>query len=107
MDKILRNKIIAHLRRIGYLNATYKEAMESAHKERGQWECHQCRSCFTRTELHGDHIDPVVDPATGFTDWNNYISRLFEGQIQPLCKSCHTAKSNAENATRRAVKSRR
>jgi len=37
-----------------------------------------------------DHINPVVDPEVGFTDWNEYIERMFievEG-YQLLCWEC-------------------
>jgi len=104
MDKKLRAKIIAHLRRIGYLNVTYKEAMAGAHAARGQWSCASCKGSFKRTEIHGDHIEPVIDPETGFTDWNSYIERLFLGQIQSLCITCHKAKSERENNVRRTIK---
>lgn len=99
--KKLRAQIIANLRRIGYLNVTYKEAMAGAHRGRGEWECKECRKLYTRSELHGDHIKPVIDPRTGFTDWNSYIDRLFLGQIQPLCITCHKQKSERENSVRR------
>jgi hypothetical protein len=105
--KKLQAQIIAHLRRIGYLNVTYKEAMAGAHRERGQWECCECHGLFKRTQLHGDHADPVIDPTTGFTDWNSYIDKLFLGQIQPLCIACHNVKSERENSIRREIKSRR
>lgn len=45
-----------------------------------------------------DHIDPVVDPETGFVDWNTYIERMFcelDG-FQVLCHKCHTAKTQKE-----------
>ena len=99
--KKLRAQIINHLRRIGYRNITYKDAMAGAHRERGQWECCQCKGLFKREQLHGDHTIPVVDPSTGFTDWNQYIERLFLGQIQPLCIECHKQKSERENSVRR------
>lgn len=102
--KKLRAQIIAHLRRIGYMNITYKDAMAGAHRERGQWECSECRGHFSRANLHGDHIEPVVDPNSGFTNWNDYIQRLFLGQIQPLCVTCHKAKSERENSVRRTLK---
>jgi len=104
MDKKLQAKIIAHLRRIGYLNVTYKEAMAGAHRDRGQWECAECNGLFKRTELHGDHIDPVIDPATGFVGWDSYIKRLFLGAIQPLCIGCHKSKSERENSIRREIR---
>lgn len=100
--KKLQAQLIAHLRRVGYLNVTYKEAMAGAHRERGQWECCQCKGLFKRTDLHGDHIKAVVDESVGFIDWNTYIARLFLGQIQPLCITCHKAKSERENSVRRA-----
>lgn len=56
-----------------------------------------------------DHRIPAVDPATGFTDWSNYINRLFcdPSNLQLLCNysglregkpSCHAAKTAAEKA---------
>ena len=102
--KDLKAKIIAHLRRIGYLNITYKKSMASAHRGYGQWECASCKVITTRQDLHGDHIEPVVDPVAGFVDWNTYLARLFLGTIQPICKVCHKAKSKAENKVRRQQK---
>jgi len=102
--KKLQAQIIAHLRRIGYRNTTYKAAMERAHRERGEWECCQCKGLFKREELHGDHIMPCISPEIGFVDWNTYIERLFLGQIQPLCITCHKQKSERENNVRREIK---
>lgn len=97
--------IIAHLRRIGYRNITYKSNMAAAHRGFGEWECAGCKGIFKREELHGDHRHPVIEPEKGFEDWNTFMERLFLGEIQPLCKSkCHAEKTKAENITRRKVK---
>lgn len=101
MDKELRNKIIAHLRRIGYLNITYKNAMKAANKGWGEWQCIKCKEIGPRSNLHGDHIFPVIEPEKGFVDWNTYMERLFLGQIQPLCKGCHKQKTKEENIIRK------
>ena len=47
-----------------------------------------------------DHINPIVDPAVGFTNWNDYIERMFceADQLQILCRSCHDTKSSEERA---------
>lgn len=101
----LKTAIIGVLRRIGYRNVTYKPAMAAANVERGKWRCAGCGELFKRSELHGDHIDPVIDPNQGFIDWNTYMERLFLGQIQPLCKAkCHKEKTKAENAIRKALR---
>lgn len=89
-----------HLRRVGYLNITYKTAMSGAHRARGEWECVSCKGLFSRKELHGDHKIPCIDPIVGFVDWNTYMERLFLGTIQPLCKTCHAKKTKEENSVR-------
>jgi hypothetical protein len=45
-----------------------------------------------------DHKDPVIDPVVGFTDWNEYIRRMFCGpeNLQVLCDPCHAEKTRAE-----------
>jgi hypothetical protein len=98
----LRNIIINHLRRIGYRNVNRKEVEAAARKSRGNYECAACKQLFKRNEIHLDHIEPVVEPAVGFTDWDTYINRLFLGKLQALCLTCHYEKSKNENVIRRA-----
>lgn len=98
----LRNIIIAHLRRIGYRNTHRKDVEAAARKSRGNYECAACKQLFKRQEIHLDHITPVVDPHTGFTTWDDYIARLFEGELQALCLTCHYEKSKQENIIRRS-----
>jgi 5-methylcytosine-specific restriction endonuclease McrA len=45
-----------------------------------------------------DHIIPVVDPAVGWTTWDDCIERLFcePENLQLLCKACHSEKSREE-----------
>lgn len=45
-----------------------------------------------------DHIEPVVDPAVGFIDWNTYIDRMFVelDSYQVVCYSCHSIKTKQE-----------
>ena len=92
--------IIAHLRRIGYRNVHRAKAFEASKVERGAYKCAACGQLFKRTELDGDHVEPVVEVNKGFVDWNTYIHRLFYGQIQVLCKPCHKTKTALENAER-------
>lgn len=74
---------------------------------RGKYRCNHCEAVFGPKEIDVDHIDPVVDPQTGFVDWNTYIERLFveEEGLQVLCKECHTTKTVEENRVRRDKKS--
>lgn len=45
-----------------------------------------------------DHINPIVDPAVGFTTYDDWITRCFvelDG-YQALCHKCHTTKTADE-----------
>ncbi len=57
-----------------------------------------------KRKLYADHISPVVDTSTGFTTWDNYIDRLFNGALQPLCEVCHKDKSNKEAKERKEAR---
>jgi hypothetical protein len=45
-----------------------------------------------------DHIEPIIDPAVGFTTWDECIDRMFcdSSNLQLLCKVCHSVKSQEE-----------
>jgi len=45
-----------------------------------------------------DHIVPIIDPAVGFTTWDECIERMFcdSSNLQLLCKDCHSIKSREE-----------
>jgi len=62
------------------------------------YQCASCKEEFPLKEVQVDHINPVINPATGFVSWDEVITRMFcekEG-FQVLCKVCHAAKTLAE-----------
>ena len=65
--------------------------------------CEQCGIIAPKSETQMDHIEPIVNPKTGFQGFNDeYMDRFFpykEGW-QRLCKSCHDIKSLGENLIR-------
>ena len=60
--------------------------------------CAVCRKEHTSKDVQVDHIEPVVNPTTGFVSWDVYIDRMFceKGNLQVLCTSCHKAKTKEE-----------
>ena len=98
--------LMKELRRIHYKWLPRKQCMVNARVSRGKYICKQCGQLFGPKEIQIDHIEPVINPQTGFVDWNTYIQRLFSplNNYQVLCKKCHSAKSAKENAVRREVK---
>lgn len=73
------------------------------------YKCSTCREDFPAKEIQVDHIYPVVDPAMGFTTWDEYIKRLFckKENFQILCISCHSQKSNKEKQVRKGEQNKR
>jgi 5-methylcytosine-specific restriction endonuclease McrA len=100
--------IVQILRRATYKWKPRTEALKKSKIERNQYKCAMCEGIFTHKQVHVDHIIPVIDPASGFTNWDDYITRMFpdERGFQILCTSCHDAKTQTENNIRKTTKSR-
>lgn len=62
--------------------------------------CAGCNKLYPETTCAVDHINPVVDPNTGFKTWDILIERLFceKENLQVLCKDCHDIKTQEEKA---------
>lgn len=61
-------------------------------------KCACCNELVPETTSSVDHIEPVVDPAVGFVNFDVYIQRMYcekEG-FQVLCKPCHDTKTAGE-----------
>ena len=94
------------LRRVNRWWPAYTAAKAKARVERGKYECAGCKEICPSKDIHVDHIAPVVDPARGFTTWDEYIDRLFcdmDG-LQILCKTCHKKKTKEESAIRKEAR---
>lgn len=101
--KNLKKFLIPVLRRATYRWQARSEALKDSRKDRNQYECASCKELFKNNEVALDHILPVVDPKLGFTNWDDYIDRMFpekEG-FQVLCSSCHDIKTELEDEMRK------
>lgn len=78
------------------------EAIKAARAERGKYKCAECRELFIRSQIQLDHINPVVDPKTGWTTFDDFINRLFcdaEG-FRVLCRQCHDSITMVQDSMR-------
>ena len=81
----------------------------------GDWICDGADSTFAKVisdapdnivvrmgEMKLDHNPPVV-PIEGFTNWQDYITRMFcfTNHFHVLCKECHDKKTGYEREMRR------
>jgi hypothetical protein len=124
----LKRFLIAKLREMFRKSPLYGETKKRAKAEyfedrpsgkkvrRMHYQCAMCRQYFLDRkgcrDIAVDHIVPVIDPDTGFVDWNTYISRLYctvDG-LQILCnykgdrdgkRSCHYIKTLKETQQRK------
>ncbi len=89
--------------------APIQEVKKEANLRRGIYLCSECKSEVAPTKREGkkrvknifvDHIEPIIDPKTGFTTWDECIDRMFceKDNLQLLCGECHDKKSMEERA---------
>lgn len=82
---------------------------KQAHVRRGVYFCAGCQSEVPasiivdrerKNNIFVDHINPIVDPAVGFTTWDDLINRMFceLDNLQVLCRKCHDEKGLEERA---------
>lgn len=102
----LKTWLTPKLRRLSYQWPPRKETKRAGKVSRGRYKCAACEEDFHYSQISLDHVDPVIDPEAGFTDWQDYITRLFcsmEG-FQILCHQCHDIKTELENDLRKDIK---
>lgn len=86
-----------------------QKCIKDARVSRGIYLCNICKQEVPVTIPHpttgrrtkniiADHRHPVVDPALGFTTWDDFIERLFveSDGWQAACLACHKMKTQEE-----------
>ena len=84
--------IVSALRRASGRWAPKNDAKAAARIARNTYRCASCAKTFGNSDIHIDHIIPVVDPAIGFSTWDSFIARLFveiDG-FRAVCTTCHS-----------------
>lgn len=110
LQKELKRFLIPKLRSASYRWKFRSDAIKSARKSRGIYECNICKSEMKNGEFVADHKDPVV-PFEGWDgrDWTTYINRMFvaEEGFQIICKSCHDIKTDTEVQIRKMYREKK
>ncbi len=70
------------------------------------YTCASCKKQYPSSEVNVDHINAVIDPSTGFENWDVYIKRMFcsKENLQVLCETCHNEKTLQETRSRNESK---
>ena len=103
----MKKKKLKEWNYVSYLKSAIRRIWRWSKQRRECLKTDKCAQCKSKSKvLFADHIHPVVDTKTGFKDWNTYIDRMFNGDLQPLCEQCHKAKSNKENQERKIARAK-
>lgn len=106
---MLKAFLIPKLRSASYKFPARSAAIKAARVDRGKYKCAECGAIVGAKEFVVDHILPVVPIETGFTNWDDYINRMFcdESGYQCLCFSCNTTKTLVEREMRKTYRKMR
>lgn len=96
-----------HLRRASRWWKPITDTLKKARLQRGLYRCNVCQQEVTASilvdkkrvkNIYVDHINPVVDPITGFSGWDDFINNLFcePENLQAICYHCHNEKTKEE-----------
>lgn len=90
------------LRRMSYRWRPRNEAERQARVDRGLYKCAYCEQSFRNGQYAIDHIIPIINVKTGWTNWDDFLEKLFcdvDG-FQILCHACHENKTSTEDLLR-------
>lgn len=102
-----RSFVKGNLRRVCNKWAPITDVKKEARVSRGQYLCAGCRNTVPNSVVEDgkrvnnifvDHINPIVDPSVGWTNWDDVIEGMFseKDNLQLLCKDCHDVKTKEE-----------
>lgn len=107
-DKRLKSFVVQALRRASYRWPGRYLALKAANRGRNQYVCAMCPegTLHPRKAIQLDHKVAIVDPIIGWTNFDDFIIRMFVEQdgFQALCRPHHREKTLSENAIRKANK---
>jgi 5-methylcytosine-specific restriction endonuclease McrA len=100
-----KSKIVPALRRIWLHSPLRREAIKRA-KDGDYYRCELCSSL--QEKLYVDHITPAVS-TEGWSGYDDFVMKLFcpPTELQSICESCHTVKTEEENRLRKENRHKR
>lgn len=94
------------LRKLSMWWVPKKQAHDAARVRRGRYRCARCGGVFGPKGIQVDHVEPCGSLRC-LEDLPAFVARLLPedpGAFEVLCKPCHKAKTDTENAARREAR---
>lgn len=86
------SKIRSALRKVWLYSPQRREALIKVKNGKMYW-CSTCNKMMPKWAIDVDHIIPCGSLGS-IEDVKGFVDRLFHGQLQILCKVCHTLKTH-------------
>ena len=107
-----------HLRRASRFWKPITETLKAANVRRGWYLCNECKEEVPKSividgkrvnNVSVDHRNAIVDPATGFSGWDDFVNNLYceTDNLQVLCRACHNKKSSEERTLAKEAKDKK
>lgn len=107
-----------HLRRASRFWKPITETLKAANVRRGWYLCNECKEEVPKSividgkrvnNVSVDHRNAIVDPATGFSGWDDFVNNLYceVDNLQVLCRACHNKKSSEERTLAKEAKDKK
>jgi hypothetical protein len=70
------------------------------------FKCAACAEEFPASKIQVDHIEAIINPKIGFTNWDDVVNAMFceKENLQCLCLDCHKAKTAQERKLKKESK---
>ena len=131
MDSKTKSRLISAARKISRWHPARQTVKKKQKVDKALFECSICgKYCYegksgtgfitykhkysdkevSQEYLAIDHINPIIDPKLGWTNWDDFLNRLFcdESNLQGICtETCHKAKTMLEREIRNKHKKKK
>ncbi len=99
LPEIPKTKIVSAIRRLWFYSFQRREAVKRC-KEGKFYRCEKCKKLNEKIQV--DHINPTVNPETGWDGYDGFITRMFcpSDQLKNLCHGCHKVLTDSQNKVR-------
>lgn len=70
------------------------------------FKCAGCAGEFPASQIQVDHIEAIINPKVGFTNWDDVVNAMFceKENLQVLCTTCHKSKTAEERKLKKESK---
>ena len=101
--QMLRRAWSKDVRRYDCLKENRRKYEGPNKRQRYEHQCNICKEWYKQDQVQIDHVVACGAFTLAPESLGAFVLRMFEGELQKLCSTCHKIKSKQENDERRKV----